>query len=195
MSFQLWEWKERHTKSRTNKGAKYWWWSFGQVSRHLLALGQIWAEPFVAGERVAVSVLVSSWMGVEGRLWWVGCMHIMMNLQLMGCLESEVCGKWWTCAFFYSAYAPCPLLSHMPQGKAISEEVQWIVVSMAPIIFEEEISMYTQISTRKVQQIVSYFKSHGNVCTPAHAWTKMHHALSDDHINVSLFGLYALILF
>jgi uncharacterized protein involved in tolerance to divalent cations len=74
----------------------------------------------------------------------------------------------------------------MPQGKAVSEEVQWIVVWMAAMISEEEISMYTQISKRKVRQIVSYFKSHGDVRTPARTRTKVHRSLSDDHINVSL---------
>jgi hypothetical protein len=77
----------------------------------------------------------------------------------------------------------------MPQGKAVSEEVQWIVVRMAGMMSEEEISMYTQISTRKVRQIVSYFKSHGDVYTPARVRAKVHRSLSDDHINVSFLGL------
>jgi hypothetical protein len=77
----------------------------------------------------------------------------------------------------------------MPQGKAVSEEVQWIVIRMAAMMSEEDISMYTQISSRKVRQIVSYFKSHGGARTPARARTKVHRSLSDDHINVSFSSL------
>jgi carbonic anhydrase len=58
----------------------------------------------------------------------------------------------------------------MLQGKAITEEVQWIVVRMAAMMSEKEISMYTQISTRKVRAIVSYFKSHGDVCCYESWW-------------------------
>ena len=72
----------------------------------------------------------------------------------------------------------------MPQGKAISEEIQWIVIRMAAMMSEKDISMYTQISTRKVRQIVSYFKSHGDACTPARARTIVLRTLSNDHINV-----------
>ncbi|KAH9955783.1 hypothetical protein BJV74DRAFT_800175 [Russula compacta] len=71
----------------------------------------------------------------------------------------------------------------MPQGKAVSEEVQWVVVHMAATMSVEDITMYTQISPRKVHGIISHFNTHCTVCTPACAHTKVHHALSDDHIN------------
>ena len=104
----------------------------------------------------------------------------------------EVRKKHWNRKFSEQNKVPSKLgplstqsLSPMPQGKAVSEEVQWIVVRMTGMMSEEEISMYTQISTRKVRQIVSYFKSHGDVYAPACVRAKVHRSLSDDHINVS----------
>jgi hypothetical protein len=83
----------------------------------------------------------------------------------------------------------------MPQGKAVSEEVQWVVVRMAATMSVEDISMYTQISPRKVRGIMYYFNAHGTVRTPARSRTKLHRSLSDDHINVRFCWLEMLIVY
>ncbi|KAH9954725.1 hypothetical protein BJV74DRAFT_800231 [Russula compacta] len=95
--------------------------------------------------------------------------HMLWHLSHCGMLGLNSC---------FADYHP-----PMPQGKVVLEEVQWVVVCMAATMSVEDITMYTQISPRKVHGIISHFNTHCTVCTPAHAHAKVHHALSDDHIN------------
>jgi len=51
----------------------------------------------------------------------------------------------------------------MAQGKAIPEVVHWIIIRLNIVMNAEEISMYTDVSPRKVKEILSYFKRTGEV--------------------------------
>jgi hypothetical protein len=49
----------------------------------------------------------------------------------------------------------------MPQGKAISPEVQWIVVRLCTTMSGREVSMYIDLSERKVKDIRLRFGKEG----------------------------------
>ena len=49
----------------------------------------------------------------------------------------------------------------MPQGKAISPEVQWIIVRLCATMSDREVSMYTDISERRVKDIRLRFAGEG----------------------------------
>jgi hypothetical protein len=51
----------------------------------------------------------------------------------------------------------------MPQGKAVSGEVQWIVVRLSTQLGVDDIAMYTNLNTRTVRRILAYFKKHGDI--------------------------------
>lgn len=49
----------------------------------------------------------------------------------------------------------------MPQGKTISPEVMWIVVRLCATMSDREVSMYTDLSERKVKDIRLRFRREG----------------------------------
>jgi transposase len=49
----------------------------------------------------------------------------------------------------------------MPQGKTISPEVLWIVVRLCATMSDREVSMYTDLSERKVKDIRLRFRREG----------------------------------
>lgn len=72
----------------------------------------------------------------------------------------------------------------MPQGKAVSAEVQWIVLRLCATMKDEEVSMYSNLCTRKVRQIRRNFEETGDVDVPARLRPKLHRSLSDTDIEV-----------
>ncbi|KAK2460232.1 hypothetical protein APHAL10511_007748 [Amanita phalloides] len=54
----------------------------------------------------------------------------------------------------------------MGRSKAVSEDVQWIVVRLATKMKPDEISMYTGISVRSIERILAYFQSNRDVPAP-----------------------------
>lgn len=51
----------------------------------------------------------------------------------------------------------------MPQGKPVSEEVQWIIVRLGTVMSTNDIAMYADLSEHKVKDILAYFKWMGEV--------------------------------
>src|ERR1700731_2148372 len=72
----------------------------------------------------------------------------------------------------------------MGRGKAIPEAVQWIVIRLSTAMSEEDIAMYTDISTRSVRKILAYFKQTGDVDTPKRGKNSLHRAMCDYDIQV-----------
>ena len=72
----------------------------------------------------------------------------------------------------------------MPQGKPVSEEVQWIVVRMATGMSIGDIATYADLSERKVKDILAYFKRTGEVKGGKSFKPKLHRTLCDDDIEV-----------
>ena len=46
----------------------------------------------------------------------------------------------------------------MRKGKAISEDVQWIIIQLGTKMRPEEISMYTDVSIRSIERILAHFR-------------------------------------
>ena len=51
----------------------------------------------------------------------------------------------------------------MGRGKAISEEVQWIIIRLSTKLNQDEISMYMGVSICSVERIIAYFKHNQDV--------------------------------
>ena len=56
----------------------------------------------------------------------------------------------------------------MPQGKPISEEIQWIVVHLGAVLPPDDVAKYTNISEQKIRAIPAHHKKTGEVDIPKH---------------------------
>ena len=72
----------------------------------------------------------------------------------------------------------------MPQGKPVSEEVQWIVVCLGTAMSTNDIAMYVDLSECKVKDVLAYFKWTGEVKGSNHTRPKLHRTLCDYDIQV-----------
>ena len=63
----------------------------------------------------------------------------------------------------------------MPQGKPISEDIQWIVVHLGAAFSSDDVAMYTNISERKVRVILAHHKRTGSVDAPKHRRPNLYH--------------------
>jgi hypothetical protein len=53
--------------------------------------------------------------------------------------------------------------NNMPQGKRVSEDLQWAIVRMAPIVNIDILATYTNISPRQIHRILALFRATGQV--------------------------------
>jgi transposase len=51
----------------------------------------------------------------------------------------------------------------MPKGKAVSPDIQAIIIRLSPLMGPDEISMYTGIGLRTVQDILKTFNETGHI--------------------------------
>lgn len=72
----------------------------------------------------------------------------------------------------------------MPQGKAVTKAIQWIVIRLSAILSPVDIAAYTDISERKVRDILSYFDRNGDVKVPTHERARLQRSLRDEDIQV-----------
>lgn len=72
----------------------------------------------------------------------------------------------------------------MANGKAISEAVQWIIIKLNTTMSADEISMYTDVSVRKVHEIIKYFKQTGGLKVSRRSRAQLHRTLCDYDIEV-----------
>jgi hypothetical protein len=72
----------------------------------------------------------------------------------------------------------------MPQGQAVSESVQWIVVRLGATMSVDEISGYVDLGDRKVRDILAHFKKTGGVNVPKRERPTLHKSLQDEDIQV-----------
>ena len=73
----------------------------------------------------------------------------------------------------------------MPQGKATSEAVQWIVIRLSVKLTVLEIAMYTNIGERRVWDILAHFEKTGGVNVPKREKVANSRSLHDEEIQVS----------
>lgn len=72
----------------------------------------------------------------------------------------------------------------MPQGKAVTEAIQWIVIRLSAILSPVDIAAYTDISERKVRDILNYFDRNGDVKVPTRERARLQRSLRDEDIQV-----------
>jgi hypothetical protein len=72
----------------------------------------------------------------------------------------------------------------MPRGQAVSEAIQWTVIRLSATMPSHEISGYTDISDRKIRDIIAYFKTTGGVKGSKREQPTLHKSLQDEDIQV-----------
>ena len=84
-------------------------------------------------------------------------------------------------------------ISHLSasMGKAISEEIQWIIIHLSVTMSREDIAMYTGVSQRKVDDVISTFNKEGTAKVYTHQKPHTYASLCDEDIQVSSFYPYA----
>lgn len=72
-------------------------------------------------------------------------------------------------------------------GKPVSEDIQWIVIRLSTAMSREDIAMYTGISHRKVNNILSTFNKYGSVKSTTRQKPHVYTSLCDNDIQVPPF--------
>ena len=72
----------------------------------------------------------------------------------------------------------------MARGKAIPEVIHWIIIHLHTTMSVEDISMYTEISVCKVNEIIAYFKQTGDAKISRCSKPQVHQTLCDYDIEV-----------
>ena len=75
-------------------------------------------------------------------------------------------------------------ITTMAQGKAIPEAIHWIIIRLSTVMSAEEISMYTDVGVRKVNEIIMYFNQTGGVKLSRCMKCQLHQTLCDYDIEV-----------
>ena len=86
------------------------------------------------------------------------------------------------------------LSSIMGRGKAISEEVQWIIIRLSTKLNQDEISMYVGVSIRSVERIIAHFKHNQDVLVRRSTIKERRGKLGEAELEVSgpLYGCHIL---
>jgi hypothetical protein len=71
-------------------------------------------------------------------------------------------------------------------GKSISEEIQWIIIRLSTAMSREDIAMYTGVSQRKIDTVLSIFNKYGSVKTTIRQGPYTYSSFCDDDIRVCL---------
>jgi hypothetical protein len=79
----------------------------------------------------------------------------------------------------------------MGKGKPIPEEIQWIIIRLSTAMSWEDIAMYTGVSQRKVNDVMSTFNKEGTVKVYARQKPHTYSSLCEDDVQVSLCCLCA----
>ena len=74
----------------------------------------------------------------------------------------------------------------MPQGKPISEDIQWIIVHLGATLSPEDVAMYTNISKCKVKAILAHHRTTGEVNIPKCEKPSLYRKLQEEDIQVPL---------
>jgi hypothetical protein len=72
----------------------------------------------------------------------------------------------------------------MARGQAVTESIQWIIIRLSAIMPSHEISGFTDISDRKIRDILAHFKKTGDIKVSKREQATLHNALQDEDIQV-----------
>jgi transposase len=70
-------------------------------------------------------------------------------------------------------------------GKPIPEEIQWIIIRLSSAMSREDIAMYTGVSQRKVNDVLSTFNKDGTVKVYTRQKRHTYSSLCDEDVQVS----------
>jgi transposase len=74
----------------------------------------------------------------------------------------------------------------MTKGQAISEPIQWTIIRLSAAMPSHEISGFTDISDRKIRDIIAHFKKTGSIVVSKREKPTLHRSLQDEDIQVYL---------
>jgi hypothetical protein len=74
----------------------------------------------------------------------------------------------------------------MARGKATPDVVRWIIIRLSTIMSAEEISMYTDVGVRTVNEILAYFKQTGSIKPSRRSERQIHRLLCNYDIEVCI---------
>ena len=72
----------------------------------------------------------------------------------------------------------------MTQGHPVSEAIQWTIIRLSIATPSHEISGYTDISDRKVRDILAHFKKTGDIKSSKRETPTLHKSLQEEDIQV-----------
>ena len=72
----------------------------------------------------------------------------------------------------------------MTRGQPVSEPIQWTIIRLSATMTSDEISGYTDISDRKVRDILAHFKKTGGIKSSKRETPTLLKSLQDEDIQV-----------
>ena len=70
------------------------------------------------------------------------------------------------------------------RGQPVSEDIQWTIIRLSATMPSHEISGYTDISDRKIRNILSHFKKTGDIKSSKRGTPTLHKSLQEEDIQV-----------
>lgn len=74
----------------------------------------------------------------------------------------------------------------MTRGQAVSEPIQWTIIRLSTAMASREISEFTDISYRKICDILAHFRKTGGINIPKCERPTLHKSLQDEDIQVCI---------
>ena len=82
----------------------------------------------------------------------------------------------------------------MTRGQAVPEAIQWTIIRLSATMPSHEISGYTDISVRKIHDILAHFNNTGGVKGSKREKPTIHNSLQDEDIQYNLILNHLVIL-
>jgi CRP-like cAMP-binding protein len=79
----------------------------------------------------------------------------------------------------------------MVNGRAISPDIRRMIIRLSYRLTKEDLSVYTGLSVRSVEHILSHFRKYGSIQAPKKRETRQR-ALAKDDVAVSAFPSFLL---
>lgn len=73
----------------------------------------------------------------------------------------------------------------MTRGQAVPESIQWTIIRLSATMPSHEISGYTDISDRKIRDIIAHFNKTGGVKGSKREKPTLHNSLQEEDIQVN----------
>ena len=78
----------------------------------------------------------------------------------------------------------------MPQGKPVSEDIQWIIIHLGANLSPKDVSMYTNVSEHKVWATLANNKKTGKVIIPKCEKHSLYRKLQEEDLQIFYFYFY-----